>query len=70
MYSDFPAVSEANRLDHMKPLDADAIRVTPAAAVTRMSTPKDHMFEVRLSLTNGISFFFIGSGTSMETPLR
>jgi hypothetical protein len=47
MYSDFPAVSEAGRLDHLEPLNIDAVRISPDAAAK--SAGISQPVEVRLS---------------------
>ena len=47
MYCDYPAISEKTRLDHLAPLERDAVRIPPAAAaeLAGISQPT----EVRLS---------------------
>lgn len=47
MYCDYPSVSEENRLEHLTPLEKDAIRISPEAAARR--TVISEPTEVRLS---------------------
>lgn len=47
LYYDFPAVSEASRVDHLEPLKIDAVRTSPDAAVK--SAGISQPVEVRLS---------------------
>src|SRR5487761_779502 len=52
MYCDYPMVTPADRLNHMPPLDAESIRISPADAYERLHE-KDAPDEVHLITFNG-----------------
>lgn len=47
MYCDYPSLSEESRLEHLAPLEKDAVRISPQAAATRAGISEPT--EVRLS---------------------